>query len=177
VVTAGQVEQLAAQFERTWLRPPTLSELNGLVDKYVRGEIFYREALAMGLGRNDPYVRNRLKLKLQFLLENVSAEAEPTDAELARFLERHVERFAEPARLTFRQVYLNPDRHPDPAGTFELFPTGVRLDRESSGGNLNVCVTVVGSFASTGSTTTRISRYPQISLLSRFDKAVENCFG
>jgi hypothetical protein len=114
VVTAGQVEQLAAQFSRTWLRPPTPSELDGLVERYVRSEIYYREALAMGLGQDDPYVRNRLALKLEVLLDDLSAEAEPADAELARFLETHAERFAEPARLTFRQVYLNPDRHAEP---------------------------------------------------------------
>jgi hypothetical protein len=115
VVTAGQVEQLAAQFSRTWLRPPTPSELDGLVERYVRSEIFYREALAMGLGQDDPYVRNRLALKLEVLLDDLAAEAEPADAELARFLNDHVERFAEPARLSFRQVYLSPDRDPDPA--------------------------------------------------------------
>jgi hypothetical protein len=115
VVTAGQVEQLAAQFSRTWLRPPTDRELDNLVERYVRSEIFYREALAMGLGQDDPYVRNRLALKLEVLLDDLSAEAGPDDGELARFLEEHRERFVEPARLSFRQVYLNPDRHPDPA--------------------------------------------------------------
>lgn len=114
VVTAGQVEQLAAQFSRTWLRPPTPDELEGLVERYVRSEIYYREALAMGLGQDDPYVRNRLALKLEVLLDDLSAEAEPADAELARFLNDHAGRFTEPARLSFRQVYLNPDRHADP---------------------------------------------------------------
>jgi hypothetical protein len=115
VVTPGQVEQLASQFSRTWLRPPTPGELDGLVERYVRSEIYYREALAMGLGQDDPYVRNRLALKLEVLLDDLSAEAEPGDEELTRFLEAHAERFAEPARLSFRQVYLNPDRHPDPS--------------------------------------------------------------
>jgi len=115
VVTPGQVEQLAGQFSRTWMRPPTPGELNGLVERYVRSEIYYREALAMGLGQDDPYVRNRLALKLEVLLDDLSAEAEPKDEELTRFLDAHAERFAEPARLSFRQVYLNPDRHVDPA--------------------------------------------------------------
>ena len=115
VVTADHVEQLAAQFSRTWVRPPTPSELDGLVERYVRSEIYYREALAMGLGQDDPYVRNRLALKLEVLLDDLSAETEPAEGELARFLETHAERFAEPARLSFQQVYLNPDRHSDPA--------------------------------------------------------------
>jgi hypothetical protein len=133
VVTAGQVEQLAAQFSRTWLRPPTPDELNGLVERYVRSEIYYREALAMGLGQDDPYVRNRLALKLEVLLDDLSAEAEPADGELARFLEAHAERFAESPRLSFRQVYLNPERHPDPAAEaqrlLKLLRNGADPDR------------------------------------------------
>ena len=132
VVTPGQVEQLAGQFSRTWLRPPTPGELDGLVERYVRSEIYYREALAMGLGQDDPYVRNRLALKLEVLLDDLSAEAEPADAELARFLTEHAERFAEPARLSFRQVYLNPDRHPDTAAEaqrlLELLRSGADPD-------------------------------------------------
>jgi len=115
VVTPGQVERLAGQFSRTWLRDPTPQELDGLVERYVRSEIYYREALAMGLGQDDPYVRNRLALKLEVLLDDLSAEAEPGDEELTRFLAAHAERFAEPARLSFQQVYLNPAQHADPA--------------------------------------------------------------
>ncbi|PQP34004.1 peptidyl-prolyl cis-trans isomerase, partial [Desulfobacteraceae bacterium SEEP-SAG9] len=54
VITASQVEQLAAQFSRTWMRPPTEDELAGLIESYVRDEIYYREAVAMGLDQNDP---------------------------------------------------------------------------------------------------------------------------
>jgi hypothetical protein len=133
VVTPGQVEQLAAQFSRTWLRPPTPDELNGLVERYVRSEIYYREALAMGLGQDDPYVRNRLALKLEVLLDDLSAEAEPTDGELARFLEAHAERFAEPARLTFRQVYLNPDRHPDPTAEAQRLLAELNMGSDPAG--------------------------------------------
>jgi len=115
VVTPGQVERLAGQFSRTWLRDPTPQELDGLVERYVRSEIYYREALAMGLGQDDPYVRNRLALKLEVLLDDLSAETEPGDEELTRFLAAHAERFAEPARLSFQQVYLNPAQHADPA--------------------------------------------------------------
>jgi hypothetical protein len=130
VVTAGQVEQLAAQFSRTWLRPPTPGELDGLVEQHVRSEIYYREALAMGLGQDDPYVRNRLALKLEFLLDDLSADAEPEEGELARFLEQHPERFAEPARLSFRQVYLNPDRHADPSAEAEGLLAALRAGTE-----------------------------------------------
>ena len=43
------MEQLVANFERTWSRPPAPQELDAMVESHVREEVFYREALAMGL--------------------------------------------------------------------------------------------------------------------------------
>jgi hypothetical protein len=111
-VTAAQVEQLAAQFSRTWMRPPTEEELAGLIEQHIRSEVFYREALAMGLDQDDPYVRNRLGQKLEFLLDDLSADTEPGDEILTQYLREHAERYRAPARVSFEQVYLNPDRHP-----------------------------------------------------------------
>ncbi len=113
VVEAGQVAQIAAQFSRTWLRPPTEEELDRLIDAHIREEVFYREALAMGLDQNDPVVRQRLRLKLEFLLEDLTQTAPPDDAVLQDFLEKNAERFRREPEITFRQVYLNPERHAD----------------------------------------------------------------
>ena len=53
VISTGQIDYLKANFTRTWQRSPTEKELQGLIDSYVRDEIFYREASAMGLDRDD----------------------------------------------------------------------------------------------------------------------------
>jgi hypothetical protein len=111
-VTGAQIEQLSAQFSRTWMRPPTEEELDGLIERHIRGEVFYREALAMGLDHDDPYVRNRLGQKLEFLLDDLSADTAPSDETLTHYLQEYVERYQAPARVSFQQVYLNPDRHP-----------------------------------------------------------------
>jgi hypothetical protein len=113
VVEVGQVAQIAAQFSRTWLRPPTEEELDGLIDAYIREEVFYREALAMGLDQDDPVVRQRLRLKLEFLLEDLTQTASPDDAVLQEFLEKNADRFRREPEIAFRQVYLNPERHAD----------------------------------------------------------------
>ena len=85
------------------MRPPTRAELDGLIDGFVRDEIYYREALALGLDRDDPVVRQRMRQKLELLLEDLSDTAEPSDAELERFLAEHAERFALPPRkMTLR---------------------------------------------------------------------------
>jgi hypothetical protein len=110
LVSESQVEQLAAQFRRTWLRPPTQEELAGLIKSYVRDEIYYREALAMGLDRNDPQVRQRMRLKLEFLLEDLTAEEPPADEVLDAYLQQNPEKFLIPPRISFRQVFLSFDR-------------------------------------------------------------------
>jgi hypothetical protein len=53
VVTAGQIEHLTVGFTRTWQRPPTEQELEGLIQDNIREEVFYREAIALGLDRDD----------------------------------------------------------------------------------------------------------------------------
>jgi len=111
-LTAGDLEQLAVGFSRTWQRPPTAQELAGLVEERVREEIFYREALAMGLDRDDTIVRRRLRQKLEFLSEDL-AVLEPTDADLAAWLAAHPESFRSEPRVGFRQVYLSRDRRGD----------------------------------------------------------------
>ncbi len=67
----GQLAQLFETFSRTWQRPPTETELNDLIDGYVKEEVFYREGLEMGLDQNDAIVRRRMQQKLEFLLDQV----------------------------------------------------------------------------------------------------------
>ena len=113
VVTSGQVKEMEAKFTRTWMRPPTKEELAGLIETYVRDEIYYREAVAMGLDRNDPTIRQRMRLKLEFLLEDLSTVAEPGDDVLTAYLQENPDQFRVEARVSFRQVYLNPAKRQD----------------------------------------------------------------
>lgn len=110
VVSKGQVEHLTAQFARTWQRPPTEAEVKGLIDEHVLDEISYREALALGLDRDDPTIRRRLRLKLETLNEDIVAAVPPSDEDLQKFLEKHPDSFRREPQVAFRQVFLNPDR-------------------------------------------------------------------
>jgi hypothetical protein len=111
-VSGGEVAQLAANFERTRMRQPTQDELDAMVDSHVREEIFYREAMAMGLDQNDPMVRRRMRMKLEFMLEDLSGQ-DASDEVLSDFLKQNPDRFRDEAKITLRQVYLDPDRRPD----------------------------------------------------------------
>lgn len=109
VVTENQVAMLARSFESTWLRPPTAAELESLVDEYVTEEALYREAVALGLDRDDLVVRRRMRQKMEFLNDGL-ALGEPGEEALRAFLAEHPERFGVPPRLGFVQVFLDPER-------------------------------------------------------------------
>jgi hypothetical protein len=112
VITQGQQEQLVANFSRTWLRSPSEGELAGLIENHVREEVFYREAMAMGLDQDDPMVRRRMRMKLEFILEDLS-EQTVADTDLAAFLQEHPEKFRAETQLSFQQVFLDPKKRKD----------------------------------------------------------------
>jgi hypothetical protein len=111
IVTQGQIEHLEDTFTRANQRPPTEQELEGLVRDYIRGEVYYREALALGLDRDDAPIRQRLRQKMEFISEDVAAQARPTEEQLRSYLKNHPDKFRVDQRFSFIQVYLNPDRH------------------------------------------------------------------
>lgn len=113
VVTQGQIDNLRLSYTRVWQRPPTPSELQGLIREHVREEVMAREAVKLGLDRDDIVIRRRLRQKMEFLAIDLAVPDEPTDAQLEAFLSAHPERFEIEPRLTLRQVYLDPARRGD----------------------------------------------------------------
>ena len=123
-LTLDDLRQLEIAFSATWQRPPTPDEMVGMVESKVREEVLYREALALGLDKEDTIVKRRMAQKMEFLAEDVSAAREPTPEELAAWFEKHAERFALPGRASFRHLYFSPDRrgaraHDDAAQVLE----------------------------------------------------------
>ncbi len=134
VVSAGRIEQLAALFAKTWQRPPTEQELKGLIDDFVLEEIYYREAVAMGIDQNDTIIRRRLRQKMEFLTEDIAAQLKPADDELKAFLEAHAKDFQRDPTWTFQQIYFNPERHgDDPLGFVRSRADELRAGMEVEG--------------------------------------------
>ena len=86
LVSAGRIQQMANIFSKTWQRPPTAEELKGLIDDFVLEEIYYRQAVAMGIDRDDTVIRRRLRQKFEFLTDDLAATIEPTEEELTAYL-------------------------------------------------------------------------------------------
>jgi hypothetical protein len=108
VVDERQIDNLSATFQRTWLRPPSSTELDGLIRDFIDEEILYREGLALGLDREDPVIRRRIRQKMEYLHTDLAERGRPTDADLAAFLSANGERFMEREKLSFRQVFVSP---------------------------------------------------------------------
>ena len=128
VITQGQVDALAAGFVGMWRRPPNGQELKSLVDDFVRQEIATREAMRMGLDRDDVVIRRRLRQKLEFLAEDISNASPPTDADLQTYLDEHPDKFRTEPAVAFRQVFLNPTlRHAATANDAKVLLTRLSM--------------------------------------------------
>lgn len=110
VISAQEIERLAMFWERQWRRQPTEQELAGLVESRVKEEVLYREALALGLDQDDTVIRRRLAQKIEFLTEDLALAMEPSEQELAAFLEESGDRYETAPRLTFSHVYFSVDK-------------------------------------------------------------------
>jgi hypothetical protein len=113
LISEARTAALAENFAAVWMRPPTSAELKGLIDDYIAEEVYYREAVAMGLDQDDTVIRRRLRQKMEFISESVADSVEPADAQLQEYLAQNAGKFVRPAELTFRQVYLSAERRGD----------------------------------------------------------------
>jgi peptidyl-prolyl cis-trans isomerase C len=109
-LTEADLSQLGASFTAQWLRHPTAQEMGHLIDERIREEVLYREALALGLDKDDTIVKRRLAQKMEFLAEDVSALREPKVNELKDWFAKNSERFALPSRIWFHHLYFSFDR-------------------------------------------------------------------
>lgn len=82
-----------------------------LIDDFVREEVLYREARAMGLDENDYIIRRRLVQKLEFVTESLSRKTmDLTDEEVAAYFEQHRDDYTVEPHITFTHVYVDAER-------------------------------------------------------------------
>ncbi len=106
VITQGVVDDLVTQHVAARGREPSSTELNHLIELYVRDEVLYREGARLGLDRDDIVVKRRVRQKIELIAEEDASTRAPSDADLAAYLVANPARFVQPAILTFEQVFL-----------------------------------------------------------------------
>lgn len=86
----------------------------------IEDEVLYREALRMGLDKDDPIIRQRLVQKLLLIVEDLGgASRAPTDAELRAYFESTREKWRKPATYRVEHVF---------ARTKERLPAEIAMD-------------------------------------------------
>ena len=109
VVTPEQRTRLAESYRQQYGSSPGNRQFDTLLRNYVREEILYREALALGLDRDDEIVRRRLAQKITFLQQDLAFFETPTETEVRAWYDSHRDRYTEPERRSFTHIYFSPD--------------------------------------------------------------------
>ena len=109
-LTKDDLRQLAVQWLAQGRPLPTADQMHALIEQRVSEEILSREAVALGLDRDDEIIKRRLAQKMDFLAADIATLQNPSDAELRAWFAQNSGRFALPPRASFRHVYFSFDR-------------------------------------------------------------------
>src|SRR5512138_201445 len=89
-------------------RELTAAEVDDLAESMVREEVLYREALALGLDKNDDEVRRRLVEKMNYVSQDLADPAPSSPTELRDFYAASPDLFTIPPLVSFDQVFFSP---------------------------------------------------------------------
>jgi parvulin-like peptidyl-prolyl isomerase len=112
-VTEADLQRLNDQWAMQMRREATADELSGLVEQFVKEEIYYREARRLKLDVNDTIVRRRMVQKLTFLTEDIATATPANDADLLAYYTENQADYQLPERYTFEHRYFSVDRRDD----------------------------------------------------------------
>ena len=109
VVGQEQVTRLVDRWMASYRRPPSPEELDGLIRDYVADQVYYREALRLGLDQDDEVVIRRMRTKMEALATARADAATPTAAALEALIAANPARYAGEPAFDFEQVYFGAD--------------------------------------------------------------------
>lgn len=110
LVSSAEIARLSDNWSRKMNRPPMEVELEGLIEAYIKEEVYYREALALGLDQNDTILRRRLMQKMEFLSNDLAELNQPDETELNRYFVENQDKYELPARISFTHIYFSMDK-------------------------------------------------------------------
>jgi PPIC-type PPIASE domain len=109
VVDQRQLDHLIALWKAEWKHDPSPRDVQAIIDRHVRKEVFYREGLRLNLDRNEEIIKRRLAQKMEAVAGDVGSLMKPvTDDDLRQFMRAHPEIFSLPQSYAFRQVLFLP---------------------------------------------------------------------
>jgi hypothetical protein len=133
-VSPAQIELLTTSFEKTWNRPPNESELQAQINNFIMDEVFYLEAVAMGLDKKDPAVKRRLRQIMEMMLDDF-ATVYPTESQLQQFLSENAEDFRLESTISFEHLYYKDEQKDEAISVLAKLNSG-KLNAEELTNNL-----------------------------------------
>ena len=112
-LTSGDVNSMREMWTSQWNRPPTKMELQGMINQRVEETILFREAVKIGLNKNDNIIRQRMSQKLEFLSGDLVKPDSATAQEVQDYFELNIEKYTTPENITLTQLFVNPKIHGD----------------------------------------------------------------
>lgn len=120
VISSAELDRALLTWTQRRNRPPDTEEMRGIVNELIRDEVLYREALALGLDRDDVVIRSLLRQKFEFVTQDLGFEENPNETVLRAFLAENAGRYTRAARLSFSQILFSEDRRGPSAETDAL---------------------------------------------------------
>lgn len=111
ILTDNDVEYVAGHFKQRFNRKPSKKELKEILLDYATTEAYYREAVSLGLDKNDNNIKRLLRKKMEIMSKNVLSLLDITDKKLQEYLKQHPEKFVQRKVYVFDQVQINPAKH------------------------------------------------------------------
>jgi len=110
VIDQQELDHLIGLWKLQWKREPDVSEIQAIIDRYLRREVFYREALRMNLDHNDQIIKKRLAQKMEAVAIDLSNLMQPrSDEQLREYFHRREDLFRLPQAFALRQVLFLPE--------------------------------------------------------------------
>ncbi|MFI5403200.1 MAG: peptidyl-prolyl cis-trans isomerase, partial [Planctomycetota bacterium] len=109
VLTQGDLDRMTAEWRAEGRPAPSPEQMQALLEARIREEVLCREALDLGLDRDDAILQHRLAEKMDLLAE--AGLREPPREELEAFLKDNPKRFEVPPLASFRHLYFSFDLH------------------------------------------------------------------
>ncbi len=135
IITIDQydVNQLIAKWELQWKVRPTEDELDRLISRYIREEVYYREGMGMNLDHNDEIIRRRIAQKMEFLSSDIVKSIEPTTDELQNYFNENQESYIPPPKLSFKHIYFSNEKRKNASSDAQLYLNANSIDTNKKG--------------------------------------------
>jgi len=136
IISKGQVQLLEETFTKTWNQPPTEEQLEGQIENLIKNEVYFKEAVAMGLDKSDPAIKMRLRTLIEMMMDDM-ATVYPSEDQLNTYLSAHPDKFRRDPLMSFEHIYFPEDEKE--VANLQLYNINNNLSvDESSFGNLSL---------------------------------------